>query len=82
VNPHSNEFKKLVGALEQLWYTMTFEGENGYGKDIGSEDEELITTDEEMLSEMGLSTIVQLGTPIWEIQYNALCHFLTTRGVV
>ncbi|CAE6467984.1 unnamed protein product [Rhizoctonia solani] len=82
VDPQSIEFKKLVAALERLWYMMTFEGENGYGRDIGSEDEELITTDEEMLSEKGLSMIVQLGKPIWEIQYAALCYFLTNRGVV
>ncbi|CAE6505348.1 unnamed protein product [Rhizoctonia solani] len=82
VHPQSDEYKELVTALERLWYTMTFEGEDGYGRDITAEDEELITTDEEMLSEEGLSTIVQLGTPIWEIQYDALCYFLTNRGVV
>ncbi|GAB1522305.1 hypothetical protein RhiTH_005419 [Rhizoctonia solani] len=82
VNRQSSEFRNLVVALERLWYIMTFEGENGYGRDIGAEDEELITTDEEILSEEGLSTIVQLGTPIWAIQYDALCYFLTNRGVV
>ncbi|KAF8755480.1 FtsJ-like methyltransferase [Rhizoctonia solani] len=82
VNRQSSEFRNLVVALERLWYIMTFEGENGYGRDISAEDEELITTDEEILSEEGLSTIVQLGTPIWAIQYDALCYFLTNRGVV
>ncbi|KAH7345706.1 hypothetical protein B0J17DRAFT_640870 [Rhizoctonia solani] len=82
VHPQSNECKELISALERLWYTMTFEGENGYGRDISAKDEELITTDEEMLGEKGLSTIIQLGTPIWEIQYDALCHFLSRRGVV
>ncbi|KAG8710900.1 hypothetical protein FRC11_003995 [Ceratobasidium sp. 423] len=82
VHPQSDECKELVAALERLWYTMTFEGEDGYGRDITAGDEELITTDEDMLSEEGLSTIVQLGTPIWEIQYDALRHFLTNRGVV
>ncbi|CAE6473951.1 unnamed protein product [Rhizoctonia solani] len=82
VHPQSDECKSLISALEQLWYTMTFEGESGYGRDIRAEDEELITTDEEMLSENGLLTIIQLGTPIWEIQYDALCYFLAKRGVV
>ncbi|KDN45698.1 hypothetical protein RSAG8_04782, partial [Rhizoctonia solani AG-8 WAC10335] len=82
VHPESDECKRLVSALERLWYTMTFEGESGYGRDISAEDEELITTDEEMLSEKGLSAIVQLGTPMWEIQYDALCNFLARRGVV
>ncbi|CAE7095815.1 unnamed protein product [Rhizoctonia solani] len=82
VHPQSDECKWLISALEQLWYTMTFEGESGYGRDISAEDEQLITSDEEMLSEKGLSTIVQLGTPIWEIQHDALCGFLARRGVV
>ncbi|ELU44331.1 FtsJ domain-containing protein [Rhizoctonia solani AG-1 IA] len=87
VNRQSSEFRNLVVALERLWYIMTFEGENGYGRDIGAEDEELITTDEEILSEEGLSTIVQLGTPIWAIQYDHIpdmlsrrSHLLTGRG--
>ncbi|KAJ1302122.1 hypothetical protein OPQ81_000951 [Rhizoctonia solani] len=82
VHPQSDESKELVAALEGLWYTMTFEGENGYGRDISAEEEESITKDEEMLSEKGLSTIVHLGTPIWEIQYDALSHFLFKRGIV
>ncbi|CAE6404911.1 unnamed protein product [Rhizoctonia solani] len=82
VHPESDECKELIASLERLWYMMTFEGENGYGRDISAEDEELITSDEEMLGEKGLSTIIQLGTPIWEIQYDALCHFLSRRGVV
>ncbi|CAE6458067.1 unnamed protein product [Rhizoctonia solani] len=82
VNTQSDEYTKLVSALERLWYTMTFEGESGYGRDITAQDEELITTDEEMLSEKGLSAIIQLGTPIWQMQYDALCHFLAKRGIV
>ncbi|KDN45699.1 hypothetical protein RSAG8_04783, partial [Rhizoctonia solani AG-8 WAC10335] len=82
VHPQSDECRWLVSALERLWYTMSFEGESGYGRDITAEDEELITTDGEMLSEKGLSAIVQLGIPMWEIQYDALCHFLARRGVV
>lgn len=82
IDPKSEEYHKLVSALERLWYIMTFEGEEGYGRDIGAEDEELITTDAEMTSEQGLSVLVQLGTPVWTIQYDALCWFLTNRGVI
>lgn len=82
VKPESKEYKKLVQALEQLWYIMTFEGEEGYGRDITADDEELITSIEELTSEQGLQNIVRLGTPVWNVQHNALSLFLHSRGVV
>lgn len=82
IDPDSDECKKLIDALEKLWYIMTFEGEDGCGRDIGAEDEELITPEEELISEQGLSVLAQLGTPVWNVQYDALCSFLGSRGVV
>lgn len=81
VNTDSEEYKKLVGALERLWYIMTFEGAEGYGRDITQDDEDMITSSEELTSEQGLMNIVQLGTPVWNIQHKALCIFLHARGV-
>jgi hypothetical protein len=82
VNTSSGEFRNLVVALERLWYVMTFEGEEGYGRDITPDDEDSITSEEALTSEEGLLKIVQLGTPVWNVQHNALYHFLHKKGVV
>ena len=81
VKPDSEEYKELVRALERLWYIMTFEGEEGYGRDITSDDEEAITSIKELTSEQGLQNIVRLGTPVWNVQHRALSSFLCSQGV-
>ncbi|KAG8746253.1 hypothetical protein FRC10_005502 [Ceratobasidium sp. 414] len=82
VDRKSGEFGELVAALERLWYVMSFEGDEGYGRDITGEDEDSITTEEELMSEDGLLKLVRLGTPIWNIQHRALCGFLKKSGVL
>jgi hypothetical protein len=73
------EFSKLVLVLEKLWYVMTFEGAEGYGRDITPEDEDSITSKEDLTNEEGLLKIVRLGTPIWNIQHTALRQFLHNK---
>ncbi|QRV82070.1 FtsJ-like methyltransferase [Ceratobasidium sp. AG-Ba] len=82
IDRRSEQFKKLIIALEKLWYTMTFEGEEGYGRDITEIDEATITSDEELMGEEGLSKVVQLGKPVWEIQCRALADFLRKSGAL
>jgi len=82
VDRGTGEFRNLVIALERLWYLMTFEGEEGYGRDITPEDEDSITSEEDLTSEEGLLKIVQLGTPVWNIQHSALSYFLHKKGVI
>lgn len=82
VDRESSEFGKLVEALEKLWYVMTFEGDEGHGRDITNDDEAMITSEEELTSEEGLAKIVRLGTPVWEVQHTALYGFLSYQGVI
>lgn len=81
-NRGSIEFRRLVGALEKLWYIMTFEGGDGYGRDITEEEEATITSDEELMGNEGLSKIVEFGTPIWTLQCRALGDFLRRSGTL
>ncbi|QRV82081.1 FtsJ-like methyltransferase [Ceratobasidium sp. AG-Ba] len=77
----SDEFRELVDTLEKLWYTMSFEGENGYGRPMTLEEEDYITSWDDLMSEEGQANIVRLGVRIWEIQRDALRKFLSSRGV-
>jgi hypothetical protein len=77
----SDEYRALVSALEKLWYTMSFEGEIGYGRPITWEEEDTITSWEEVMSPGGLGNLVRLSTRVWQVQRDALRKFLSSRGV-
>ncbi|KAB5593112.1 hypothetical protein CTheo_3414 [Ceratobasidium theobromae] len=79
---NTSEYRKLVDALEKLWYWMTFGGEGGVGRNITWEEQEMITSWEEVMSEGGINQIVRLGIKVWEIQCCALYGFLKSEGIL
>ncbi|KAF8595968.1 hypothetical protein BDV93DRAFT_548578 [Ceratobasidium sp. AG-I] len=77
----SLEYRKLVAGLEKLWYTMSFEGETGYGRPVIWEEHDYITAWKDVMSPQGLSNIARLGTRIWQIQRDALRKLLQRKGI-
>ncbi|KAG8707983.1 hypothetical protein FRC09_001514 [Ceratobasidium sp. 395] len=77
----TEEYHALERALEKLWYTMSFEGENGYGREISSEEEDTITSWEDVMSTEGQNNVVRLSAKVWHIQRNALSKLLRSRSV-
>lgn len=81
VSTDTEEYRVLVHSLEKLWYIMSFEGENGYGRAVNWEEEEGITPWGDVMSEDGIDTIARLGNPVWSTQSSALRKFLHAKGV-
>ncbi|CAE6540550.1 unnamed protein product [Rhizoctonia solani] len=81
VSTDSEEYQTLVQSLERLWYTMSFEGEAGYGREITWEEEDKIINWAEVTGESGLDKLARLGAEVWRIQCNALRKMLNARGI-
>ncbi|KAG9079088.1 hypothetical protein FRC06_007959 [Ceratobasidium sp. 370] len=81
VRTSGEEYEKLVSGLEQLWYIMTFHGNEGYGREItwGEQDHVMLWT--EVMSPRGVLCIVRLGTGVWQIQRDGLRALLEWKGV-
>ncbi|KAG8710156.1 hypothetical protein FRC08_017539 [Ceratobasidium sp. 394] len=75
------EYEELVSGLERLWYVMTFEGNEGYGRDITWAEQDYVVRWTEVMSPRGVVCVVRLGTRIWQIQRDALREFLKWKGV-
>ncbi|KAG8696058.1 hypothetical protein FRC11_001016, partial [Ceratobasidium sp. 423] len=75
-------YRRFVAGLERLWYVMTFEGPDGFGRDMTWEEQDLIMPWDEVMSPYGVNHIARLGKPMWRIQYEALLKFLREQGVV
>ncbi|CUA77826.1 hypothetical protein RSOLAG22IIIB_06811 [Rhizoctonia solani] len=81
VSTDSEDYQTLVQSLERLWYTMSFEGEAGYGREITWEEEDKIINWAEVTGESGLDKLARLGAEVWRIQCNALRKMLNARGI-
>ncbi|CAE6468064.1 unnamed protein product [Rhizoctonia solani] len=81
ISTNSANYRALVDSLERLWYVMSFEGETGYGREITWEEENMITSWEEVVSEHGLDKLARFGGEVWKIQCNALRKMLHARGI-
>ncbi|KAG8692842.1 hypothetical protein FRC08_009504 [Ceratobasidium sp. 394] len=81
IQTSSVEYKELASGLEQLWHIMTFEGNEGYGKDITWAEQDHVMRWAEVTSPDGMTCIVRLGTRVWQIQRDALKGFLKWKGV-
>ncbi|CAE6405053.1 unnamed protein product [Rhizoctonia solani] len=81
VSTDSADYQALVESLERIWYTMSFEGETGYGREITWEEEDTIINWADVVSEQGLDNLARLGTEVWRIQCGALRKMWQARGI-
>ncbi|QRV82064.1 ribosomal RNA large subunit methyltransferase J [Ceratobasidium sp. AG-Ba] len=57
VRTESDEYDQLLKGLERLWYVMTFEGRDGYGRDITWEEQDSVMPWTDVMSPHGIVTI-------------------------
>ncbi|CUA76958.1 hypothetical protein RSOLAG22IIIB_12441 [Rhizoctonia solani] len=81
IQTNSSGYTTLVHALKKLWFAMTFGGESGQGRHATWAEKEMITPWDEVTSPAGLDLIARLGSPVWNVQSNALLRFLRSQGI-
>ncbi|KAF8682801.1 FtsJ-like methyltransferase [Rhizoctonia solani] len=81
IQTNSSQYTSLVHSLKKLWWTMTFGGEGGQGRDVTWTEKEMIAPWDDVMSEAGLALIIRLGNPVWRIQFNALLRTLQAQGM-
>ncbi|KAF8679741.1 FtsJ-like methyltransferase [Rhizoctonia solani] len=82
IKTHTSAYRLLVDGLQNLWYIMTFGGPQGFGRDMTWDEQDLITSWDEVMKPAGVNHIARLGKPMWNIQYYALLKFLKEQGVI
>ncbi|KAH7318007.1 hypothetical protein B0J17DRAFT_724302 [Rhizoctonia solani] len=81
VRTNCPEYTTLLYALKKLWWIVTFGEEGGQGRDVKWVEKEMISPWEDVMSPAGLAVITRLGTPVWDIQGDAILGFLQSRGI-
>ncbi|KAF8910904.1 hypothetical protein CPB84DRAFT_1842180 [Gymnopilus junonius] len=79
--PKGSRMSGLILELRALWASLTFGGEEGLGRFINPGDFDfLITTDDLIAHHLGWLT--SLGTPLWQVQEEALQCFFRKKNII
>jgi hypothetical protein len=82
IGQRGGELDELRRCFEDLWYEISFGGEEGKGRFLGKNDLDFIMTEEELLEEENLRKIVELGRDPWTVQADTLEHWFQGRQLL
>lgn len=71
----------IIEGLRELWFELTFGGENGGGRFMLESDLDFVISKEELIDHY-LDRLIELGRGVWMTQARALHRFLQRKGIV
>ncbi|KAF8956840.1 hypothetical protein BDZ97DRAFT_145792 [Flammula alnicola] len=77
----ASRLPSILLSLKELWVSLTFGGEKRSGRHLVPEDFDFLITTEDLVRHH-LDWLMQLGTPLWQVQQNALRRFYQRKDVI
>jgi len=71
----------IIEGLKNLWFELTFGGENGCGRWMLESDLDFVISTEDLIDGY-LSRLIELGRDVWMVQAEALRVLLAKNGVL
>ena len=73
---------EYMRRLEDLWFEISFGGDEGKGRPLSVADLSFAATYEDMVSEANLPRLIELGNDPWTVQADALQHWFRRKGLL